>query len=31
MFRFLEKLEENNLLQGGEGGWDGGVEAGNES
>jgi hypothetical protein len=31
MFRFLEKLEENNLLQGCEEGWDGGVVAGNES
>lgn len=31
MFRFLKKLEENNLLQGGEEERDGGVVAGNES
>jgi hypothetical protein len=30
-FRFLEKLEENHFLQGGEGGRDGGVVAGNDS
>jgi len=31
MFRFLEKLEENNLLHSGERGRDGGEVAGNES
>jgi len=31
MFRFLEELEDTNLLHGGERGRDGGVVAGNDS